>query len=353
MGHLSNTKLYKVALLAVAGLTAFVSFAASDACSQALSEGLILCGGPLLLSLFPFLIVSTLMIRCGASETLGIFLNPVARFCGVKAPCAGGILLLGLLGGFAPAAKAVAEAVKTGELSADDAAALLPACICSGPSFVILSVGQGMLGSADLGLRMFIAQVLAGYISAIFLRSLHNVKSDSTYIGMENQTAVLPLRLDEVIGDAAISYIRLCGFILFFRMLSGGLSALLPAKAHVFVAMVLEVCSGCDLASKYGRWAGVLCCCALSVQGLSALLQVRTTCPSEVSFRPLLISRIIHLPLSLILFRLLIPRGVAETFSTLSDRVIIIRRVPLDCALLAFLGCCLLACYISHDMSHH
>ena len=46
-------------------------FAAPDACAQALREGLALCGGPLLLSLFPFLIVSTLLIQCPAADVLG------------------------------------------------------------------------------------------------------------------------------------------------------------------------------------------------------------------------------------------------------------------------------------------
>ena len=47
-------------------------FAAPDACAQALREGLALCGGPLLLSLFPFLVVSTLLIQCPAADVLGL-----------------------------------------------------------------------------------------------------------------------------------------------------------------------------------------------------------------------------------------------------------------------------------------
>jgi len=39
--------------------------------------------------------------------------------------------------------------------------------------------------------------------------------------------------------------------------------------------MLLEVCSGCDLAAKSGRFASMLCCAALSMQGLSVLMQVR------------------------------------------------------------------------------
>ena len=151
---------YFLAALA-AGL---LPFAAPERCAQALREGLALCGGSLLLSLFPFLIVSTLLIQCPAAGVLGLPFYPVERLIGVRAPAAGRVLLVGFLGGFAPAASAAAEAVHSGQLTAQEADAILPACVCSGPSFVILTVGRSMLGSAELGVLLFLAQVMAGYL---------------------------------------------------------------------------------------------------------------------------------------------------------------------------------------------
>lgn len=137
------------------------------------SRGLPCAAGPLLVSLFPFLIVSALLMRCGAGQVLGFVFRPVARLIGVRSPAAGGVLLIGFLGGFAPAAAAVAEAVRSRELTPQEASALLPACICSGPSFVILTAGEQLLGSRVLGIRLFAAQVLAGYLTAALLNRLH------------------------------------------------------------------------------------------------------------------------------------------------------------------------------------
>ena len=159
----------RMVLAGAALLTAVLPFWAPEACAQALREGLQLCGGPLLLSLFPFLIVSTLLVRTGAGDLLGVLLRPLARLSGAKAPCSGGILLMGFAGGFAPAANAASQAVRSSKLSPGEAAALLPACICSGPSFVILTVGQGMLGSTGVGVRLFAAQAIAGILSAAVL----------------------------------------------------------------------------------------------------------------------------------------------------------------------------------------
>ena len=151
-------------LLALAMFTAVLVFAAPQRCADALHAGLVLCGGPLLVSLFPFLIVSALLMGCGAGQMLGFAFQPAAYVIGVRAKAAGSVLLIGFLGGFAPAAAAAAQAVRTGQLTPRQASALLPACVCSGPSFVILTVGEQMLGSRALGVRLFAAQLLAGIL---------------------------------------------------------------------------------------------------------------------------------------------------------------------------------------------
>ena len=115
-------------------------------------------------------------------------------------------------------------------------------------------------------------------------------------------------------------------------------------------AMLLEVCSGCDLAAKSGRFASMLCCATLSVQGLSVLMQVRTICPSEMTLRPLYRARLFHLPLSLLIFYLLLPQRAQETFSTLCGQVITMHRLPPDCALLIFAGCCFAVCELSRTV---
>lgn len=337
-----RVQLQRAALLALAMATAVLVFAKPQVCAQALQQGLQLCGGPLLVSLFPFLIVSTLLMRCGAGRLLGIVLRPTARLIGVHSPGAGGVLLVGLLGGFAPAAAAAAEAVHTGDLRAEEASALLPACICSAPSFVVLTVGEQLLGSRALGVRLFAAQVLAGCLTAALLNRLP--RPSAGHDACSVRPAAPPPKLDTVIAQAAETYLRLCGFVLYFRLLAAGFAAGRTGVAAALPAMLLEVCSGCDYAARTGLWASSLCCAALSLQGLSVLLQVRTICPPEISLRPLLMGRALHLPLSLAAFWLLLPEKAAEAFCTLCTRVVPMRRVPLDCAALVFLGCCAAAC---------
>lgn len=330
-------------LFLLGAATALLVFVAPQTCADALRQGLALCGGPLLVSLFPFLVVSALIMRSGAGEVLGVLLWPVVRCIGLRSRSAGSVLLIGLVGGFAPAAAAAAEAVRSRELTPQEASALLPACICSGPSFVILTVGEQLLGSRTAGLCLFAAQVLAGWLTAALLCRVCGRPKPLPAPLAATQTEPPPA-LDAILAQAAVTYLKLCGFVLYFRLLTAGCGLLLPAALAPFPAMLLEVCSGCDYAARTGLWASGLCCAALSVQGASVLLQVRTLCPPEVSLRPLLWGRFLHLPLSLALFYLGLPQDAVESFNTLCARVVPMQRVPTDCALLVFAVCCITAC---------
>ena len=82
-------------LLALAGYTAFLVFAAPQRCADALQAGLRLCGGPLLVSLFPFLIVSALAAGCGAQAAFLLLLAPDAAYSVGGSPLV--FALIGLL----------------------------------------------------------------------------------------------------------------------------------------------------------------------------------------------------------------------------------------------------------------
>ena len=252
---------------------------------------------------------------------------------------------IGLFGGFAPAANAAAQAVHTGQLTPRQADALLPACVCSGPSFVVLTVGQTLLHSTELGILLFLAQLSAGYLTAALLNRLSRAEQPATCTAPPPEAP--PPQLTDLLTHATMAYLKLCGFVLFFRMLAAGVGAVFPPAVGTVCAMLLEVCSGCDLAARTGPWGSLLCCAALSVQGLSVLLQVRALCPPEMTLRPLLAGRLLHLPLSVGLFWLLLPQGEQSVFSTLPPQVVPMRRLPPDCLLLVFFVCCLAVCQLT------
>ena len=71
-------------LLALAA--GILPFAVPEICAAALREGLTLCSGPLLLSLFPFLVVSRLLIQCPESDLLALPFRLAAWGIGIRTP---------------------------------------------------------------------------------------------------------------------------------------------------------------------------------------------------------------------------------------------------------------------------
>ena len=234
-------------LFLLGAATAALVFAAPQTCAEAFRQGLALCGGPLLVSLFPFLVVSALIMRSGAGEVLGVLLWPVVRCIGLRSRSAGSVLLIGLVGGFAPAAAATAEAVRSRELTSQEASALLPACICSGPSFVILTVGEQLLGSRTAGVCLFAAQVLAGWLTAALLCRVRGIPEPLPAPPAAAQTEPPPA-LDTILAQAAVTYLKLCGFVLYFRLLAAGCG---PAP----------VCGQAGCAVPRSACRALRCCC--------------------------------------------------------------------------------------------
>ncbi len=339
---------------AAAAITTFLIFAAPQASRDAAVQGLALCGGSLLLGIFPFLVVSNLVVSSGCADALAIPFWPAARLLGGHSKDGAAALLLGALGGFAPAAAAVSGLYRQGRLDKTAAELLLAAAAGSSPSFVILSVGGQMLGRTGLGVRLYLCQLAAAYASVLVYRlltqrggrRLHPAPLISDPPPDQPRPSV-----PAAIGDAALTYVRLCGFVIYFRILTGACTALLPQKTAILPALFLEVSTGCSLAAGLPVYAVYGCCAALSVQSISVLLQLRAICPPELSLRPLLLIRPLHLVLSLGLLRLSLSGDQAETvFNSLEARVVTLPRLPMPAGLLLFALCLLLCDQLSRTL---
>ncbi len=344
---IQNQKFTRVLWCALALLTALCGFCAPTACKTALTQGLELCGGTLLFALFPFFIVSSLLVRSGTAALLGAPLRGVCHVLGLRAPCASGILLLALLGGFAPAVSAIRESVDGGALSAQEASRLLPTCCVLGPSFIILGIGEGLLDSLATGVLLFASQILACFSVGLALRvwgwCARGKRTPERQCAREHAkeaNAAQSFTLTGVIGDAAFSFMRLCAVVLYLRFLAAGLTAFLPPEQRWLPTALLEVTTGCALIAARGVHASVLCCAALSVLSLSILLQIAALCPRGVSLAPLLATRALHAPCALgffwLLLRLLPP---TPAYNSLSERVLTFQRLHTDQAILVFIVC--------------
>ena len=241
------------AVLAVGGLLLL----RPQEAAQAVREGLALCAGTVIPSLFPFFVVVSLLLQLGLAETLqglcGPFMGPLFRMRGVCALP----LLAGLLGGYPAGARTAAELFQQGRLSRREAE-LLRFCDNCGPAFLLGYVGAGVLGDARAGAYLYLIHVLSALLAGMVLCRLCPGRDPALPGGRTAARGVpFPQALTAAGSGAVTATLNTCAFVVLFRVLAALLPPVLPGAA----LGVLEMVTGVSALSP-GRagfvWAGAI-----------------------------------------------------------------------------------------------
>ncbi len=280
----------------------------SAAVSAGIQNGLRICAGVLIPSLFPFMVLSSFLSLTSAASILSIPLTPITTRIFKLPKEFGAIVLLSLVGGYPVGAKSISLLLEQGRIEKSTAERMLCFCMNSGPSFLITAVGVGMLFSKTAGLILFFSQTVATLIIGMIVSFRVKIPTAQiSKIKMKNDEAFVA-----AVSSASSAMIAMCSFAILFS----GITALISANgtitrlAHTIhinenivkaiISGILEVTSGCVNASAIGGLLGFgIICAAASFGGLSVLFQV-ISCFREnpISFRPLIFSRILHMCIS-------------------------------------------------------
>lgn len=130
-------------------------------------EGISLCVDVLIPSLFPFFVLSSLLISTGlaglCARPLESFMRPLFGVGGAGAAA----LSLGLIGGYPVGARTVAQLVQRRECSQTEARRLSLFCNNCGPAFFIGAAGVGVFGAKEAGFLLLGANLTAAVLLGI------------------------------------------------------------------------------------------------------------------------------------------------------------------------------------------
>ncbi|MDE7243343.1 MAG: sporulation protein [Oscillospiraceae bacterium] len=248
--------------------------------AEAVRDGLALCAGTVIPSLFPFFVVVSLLLKLGLADCLqGIFaplMRPLFRMRGVCALP----LLTGLLGGYPAGVRAAAELYHTGQLNQQEAELLLGFCDNCGPAFLMGYVGAGILGSANAGLWLYLIHSASALLTGVILCRIQRDRGPGLLRNsLPVRAAAFPQALTESVSGALASMLQICGFVVLFRVLA----ALLPEGTPGLGA--LEMVSG--IAGLVPGQTGFLSAAAIvGWGGLSVHCQaMAVAAPEGLSFR--------------------------------------------------------------------
>ena len=237
-----------------------------DVSAQAARDALELCAQTVIPSLFPFFVLSSLLIACGASELLSELLSPLMRPLFGLSGAGAAALALGLCGGYPVGARAAAELVESGSLSQDEGERLLAFCNNAGPGFLLGVCGAGVFSSSRAGAALYLIHVAAALCTGLLIcRALPPVPP-----GKSTHKTAKPMRFSTAfpaaVQNALTGCLNVSAFVVFFTVLARLLLHFLPvAFASLLPCALLlgflELTSGV-LSLPCSR-AGFLACAAL------------------------------------------------------------------------------------------
>ena len=232
------------------------------------SEGVELCLKTVVPSLFPFFILSGILVGSLMGQEFS-GLSPIGHTLGI--PKGAEVLLVsGFLGGYPVGAKAVRDAWEEGCVQKEAAERMLSFCNNAGPAFLFGIAGHMFSSPAA-------AWVIWGIhiISALVTGWLFRLESSVLTHSLVRKSSSITQAMTNAINSCA----QVCGWVISFRMLCCFLQRwilwVLPLWMQTAVTGLLELANGClalgNIASEPVRF--VLCSGMLSLGGFSVLMQ--------------------------------------------------------------------------------
>ena len=200
------------------------------------AEGIALCLETVIPALFPFLLLSPMLIAY--VPNLSVF-RILGRFLGMPSGSEP-IFLTSLLCGYPVGARMVANARKAGQLSREDAQRMLAFCNNAGPAF-IFGVGSAVFSDKWIPWFLWLIHIL----SAMLVGSILPGKSRKHYTATSKSIPTFRSNLEKSIVTMA----HICGWIIVMRIVQSFLDRwilwLLPQWVQVLLCGTLELANGC------------------------------------------------------------------------------------------------------------
>ena len=235
----------------------------SRAAARSALEAMELCRKTLIPTLFPLLVLSSLLVPKLSSLRIPLFSRLLMIPAGSEA-----IVLLGCAGGFPVGAACIAQAVETGGLSKKDANRMLGLCSFCGPAFLFGVIGS--LFSLPEAAVLFIIQLETALLVGAFWPG----EPGSAYAPPRNS-----VDLPAAVRRSVSSMASVCAWVMLSGVAAGFLDRwlfpLLPSPLGPVLTGLLELTNG--VFSLYALPADLrflFCAVFVCFGGVSVLLQI-------------------------------------------------------------------------------
>lgn len=238
---------------------------------DAVATALVLCARSVIPALFPFMVVSSMLVALGLGELLSAPLGGLMALYGIGGAGASA-LVLGFIGGYPMGGRTAAELYRGRLISRDEAERLLSFCNNANPAFLINVLGTGLFGSFRAGVWLWLIHIAAALTAGLLVgrpRRGDAQRSSRTPAAAFRAVGVSSMFVSSV-QTALRSILNVCAFVVVFCVLSlpfrtmgGAVGALASGLLELFSTLPLLTPdrTGFVLAAGLAGWGGVSVLC--------------------------------------------------------------------------------------------
>lgn len=282
-----------------------------EAVSTGTKYGLLLWYNSVVPALFPFMVLSNLIVNAGG---ISVLMTPVYKILHTWLPITENgcyVLLTGLLCGCPMGAKTCADFVKSGRITFCEGNFLLAICNHPSPMFLlgyVLPLFSGNISAAELMFSIYFPILLLALLSKWFTRKINAKEPSNT-----NFKNIDPIsNFDESIMRSVEVLCRIGGYLVFFSILIVFLKSMswMPSSARLFLIASLEMTTAArELTAFLNPTAAFpVVIAALTFGGFSAMFQIRSVLDEKktgLSARSCFFWKLAHAALSAVCAELL------------------------------------------------
>lgn len=270
-------------------------------------EAIDLCCDIIIPSLFPFFVVSGLLVYSGFASILARAAEPVMRPLFNVAPTGACAFVLGIISGFPIGAITVSQLYKSGNLSKTEAERLLAFCNNAGPLFIIGTVGIAVYGKLSYGVMLYLIHIAASLLVGIIFRFYHTDKHNSPPTRINTNITSPGEAFSAAMRNSIENILTVCFSIIFFSSISRAIIDIYPLNdaTEAVITGICEFSSGtlkismldAPLVQKL-----LLTSFIVGFSGLCVHLQViASTAQSGLSILPYISGKLLHAVIALLL----------------------------------------------------
>ena len=232
-----------------AGILGFIAilFIFAKECKDGAVDGILMCMGVLVPSLFPFMILSSFMAENNISEILSPVFTPVSKLLtGLEGICFIPVML-SIAGGYPVGARAISALKNKGLISDREAAQLALICCGAGPGFLVTFVGLTLLGSKEAGIILLVSQIISILTLCVISRiGFRNKKAEVSPKPLSSPPTSISDAFVGAVYSAVKSCAGMCGYVVLMSAVCNVITSGLGLKGVLgqFAVSTLEITTG-------------------------------------------------------------------------------------------------------------